>query len=819
MATTTRSAAPTAPAVTTAQLLALPGPGLAAAIFFGISLVYFLPAFLPGEHVYGTDYLGGGYFFYDFISSRFAAGSLPKWVPYIFGGMPLFANPGSTFYPIHVLGDLLFPTAKVLPFVFWFQFGIAGLGMYLLARELGCRPWVAFVAGLAFQFTGITMSWVYAGHDGRIIVATLAPLFFFFLHAGVRTGRVPAFAGAAATVGFALLSFQIQTAYYLLIAGAIWAAFSIYALEAYRDRARLVKTVALGLLAVGIGFAMSAVNFIPFLGYMPESTRGEGEGRGYDYAVTYSMPEGEILSMAVPEQAGASVGDPTTGEPLFPEYRGENGFKLHTEYLGALVVVLTAVGAYFSRRNRYWWFFGGLALFFLTISLGGNTPLYRLYSEILPGNKRFRAPSLSFFVVAMSLVTMAGLTLERLAALRDEADARRDDDDGDLPRAGWIAVGVVALAVVGAGMLGTVPVVPGMPSPMPGWQRFILFASAISAVLWFWTRASLGWGAAALLLAGIGLTDLWTMDRRFFHTVAPPEVQFAPDDVVSFIQAQGGRGRVWSLPLPGIGTWGGSGSYGGDYPMYFGIEQVGGEHPNPIHRWNEYVGAGTESYIDWHNLLIEPQVVGDSLGQALAFRSAPGLLDAANVRWVVSMAPLVHPALREVHRGSALVYENATAMPRAYLVPAVREAPAGATLEAMLAPGWNPAEVAVVEEGAGIQLPATPLEGSASVATYEPDRVVVRTEASRPALLVLADNVSAGWEARVDGEPAEIHRANHAFRGVVVPAGTHEVEFVFDPGELYTGLYIYIAVLALLAGYAAFLLFRGVRGRAASVNG
>jgi hypothetical protein len=40
----------------------------------------------------------------------------------------------------------------------------------------------------------------------------------------------------------------------------------------------------------------------------------------------------------------------------------------------------------------------------LSIALGGNTPIYRLYYEVLPGAKQFRAPSLSFFVVAMAMV-------------------------------------------------------------------------------------------------------------------------------------------------------------------------------------------------------------------------------------------------------------------------------------------------------------------------------------------------------------------------------------------------------------------------------
>ena len=59
----------------------------------------------------------------------------------------------------------------------------------------------------------------------------------------------------------------------------------------------------------------------------------------------------------------------------------------------------------------------------------------------------------------------------------------------------------------------------------------------------------------------------------------------------------------------------------------------------------------------------------------------------------------------------------------------------------------------------------------------------------------------------------EIHRTNHTFRGVVVPAGEHDVVFEYRPGALYLGLYLYVAVLVSLAAYAAFLLIRSRRAR------
>jgi hypothetical protein len=769
--------------------------GWAALAYLVLSLVFFLPAFLPDRGLFGTDYLAATYVFYDFIVDRFGDGSLPKWVPYVFGGLPLFSNPGSTFHPVHALASLILPTSRILPFVFVVQFWLAGMGMFLLARELRCRGWVAFLAGLAFQFTGITLSWVYAGHDGRIMVATMAPLFFYFLHRGVRTATLPPFAGAAAALAFALLSFQIQNAYYLLLAGAIWGVFCLIRFRAGRTPATHARVLAMGLASVAFAFTIAAVNFLPFLGYVPESPRGDTGGRGYEYSVSYSMPPGDLVSMAVPEQSGATVYaiDRRTGtavRPLFPAYDGPNPMKLHTEYLGALVILLMVLGAFFARGDRYWWFFGGLALFAVTLALGGHTPLYRVYYEVLPGLKRFRAPDLAYFVTAFSLVTMAALTLERIAALRDASRVRgaRAEDAAALDRVGWVVAGVLGVAVLGALAASTGE--PGglqEPARTTGWWRFALFAAATGGVLWAWTQHRMTTIAAVLVLSLVTVADLWVVGKRFFQTAPPTEEVFAPDDVANFLAQQPGPARVWNFP--------GAPYRGRDdsYLMHFGVETAGGEHSNPLQRWNEYVGAG-EGLVprSWAN-----------------FTQHLGFLHAANVRYLLIAAELDEPWLREAYRGSsAIVYENVNALPRAYLVPDVVRVDEGRALAAMQAPGWDPRQTAFVSTDAALDLPGGPLDGEADLVTHEPDRVVVRTRASRPALLVLADNDYPGWEATVGGAPAEIVRANHTFRGVVVPAGEQTVEFTFRPQALYTGLYLYLAGWLVLALYAVILFLR-----------
>ncbi|MEJ2187781.1 MAG: hypothetical protein P8Z36_17970, partial [Gemmatimonadota bacterium] len=384
--------------------------GVVAAVYFGLALIYFIPAFLPGRHLFGTDYLAAGYFSHEFVAGRLTAGALPKWIPYIFGGLPMFANPGSAFFPVTLVSAFVLPVKDLFPVIYVFQFFLAGLGMYLLVQELGVRPWIAFLAGLAFQFTGLPMSFVFAGHDGRIIVATLAPLYLFFLHRGVRTGHLAAFAGAAATMGLALLSFQIQLAYYLLFAAAAWVIFAFVHLGTWRDGRGFAKRLLLGMGSVAFAFALASVNFLPFKDYVAQSPRGGAEGRGYAYSTSYSMPPGEIVGLAVPEQYGIDITNVNTGKAQFPPYHGKSPFKLHTEYVGAFVVALLFLGFLYGRRNRYWWFFAGLTAVALSVAFGGFTPLFRLYYAVLPEFKRFRAPNLTFFLVSTSLVAMAALT-------------------------------------------------------------------------------------------------------------------------------------------------------------------------------------------------------------------------------------------------------------------------------------------------------------------------------------------------------------------------------------------------------------------------
>ena len=80
------------------------------------------------------------------------------------------------------------------------------------------------------------------------------------------------------------------------------------------------------------------------------------------------------------------------------------------------------------------------------------------------------------------------------------------------------------------------------------------------------------------------------------------------------------------------------------------------------------------------------------------------------------------------------------------------------------------------------------------------ESLVVAVSAPRGGFLVLTDQYFPGWRAAVDGQPAELLIANHAFRAVRVPPGRSRVTFDYEPASLFWGGGISAASLLVLLG-------------------
>jgi hypothetical protein len=94
-----------------------------------------------------------------------------------------------------------------------------------------------------------------------------------------------------------------------------------------------------------------------------------------------------------------------------------------------------------------------------------------------------------------------------------------------------------------------------------------------------------------------------------------------------------------------------------------------------------------------------------------------------------------------------------------------------------------------------------------TVVHSEPQRVVLRATLRTAGLVVLADVYYPGWIVTVDGRPAEILRTNRAMRGVALPAGKHDLMFLYRPLSFRLGLglsLIGLFVLTLISVWARF---------------
>jgi hypothetical protein len=120
-------------------------------------------------------------------------------------------------------------------------------------------------------------------------------------------------------------------------------------------------------------------------------------------------------------------------------------------------------------------------------------------------------------------------------------------------------------------------------------------------------------------------------------------------------------------------------------------------------------------------------------------------------------------------------------------------------LNAVTGPGFDPRRTAVVSSSVGLPVGSAAPSGRARVVRDEPERVAIHTRADRASLLVLADSWFPGWQAKVDGHDAPIHRTDQLLRGVSVPAGAHTVEFAYRPLSWRIGWIVSLLAAAGLA--------------------
>jgi hypothetical protein len=817
-------------------------------VLLGLSILVFLlfaNTLARGHLIEGSDQLLAGYMFKSFAQDAIrTTGQFPLWNPYIFGGLPYIdALHGDALY-VTALLRLVFPVGTVMALVFILQIIVAGIFTYGFLRTLKTRQLVALVGAVAYMFTGVIVSLVSAGHDGKVIVASFLPAGLFLIQKAFDPeGRkhLMWFALLGLVIGLALLSPHVQMSYYMLMMLACYIIFKFLVLGIREKRWGFgTKSLGLSFGSLVLGFAISAIQFLPSIAYLAFSPRGQG-GRGWEWNTSWSLPRLEVFDLFNARFSG-----------ILQNYWGANAFKQHSEYFGIIIMALAIVGIILAWRRRETKFFMGFSVFGLLMALGGNTPFYYIPYYILPLLKSFRAPAMIFFTVAFSAVVLAALGLEEVlnpqprpqASPQKEKSSKKGKRGNALTIVFAVLAGLMLIFAIwsSADSYGFGNFVSGLAqgeltrtngpqqaanllSHMQAnignasngfWLAFLFLAAGfVSIILWRrFKKLAWLWG---LLLAGFVFADLWLVDRHFVGIVkdrnnnpVSADEMYGPDEVVNYLKGDPGIYRVFPLQYMGNDIY-----RRDDYLMLYKIQSVGGYHGNQLRRYQEFIGApNTIMFRDPANLgypaFLTMLDVKYLIGLRLPDSSQIGLYSPQDQATILALKEYFTPwtdssrsNFRPIYLGqNYAIYRNEAPVSRAWVASDVEVVKDDAAiLSRMKEPGFDPRKTVVLEEmpqgWANSQDSAT--AGTVEITRYEPNEIELRAEMARRGVLVLSENWYPWFRAWVDSKEQKVYRADYTLRALVLEPGTHKVEFRFKSPYVNAGVWITFVSLGLVA--------------------
>lgn len=303
------------------------------------------------------------------------------------------------------------------------------------------------------------------------------------------------------------------------------------------------------------------------------------------------------------------------------------------------------------------------------------------------------------------------------------------------------------------------------------------------------------------VLSGEGRAELLLDDIPSFPTTAVGLVSYLVDagdleqgtSVAEItVTDGGGRGRSFVLRA---GEDTAEGEYGAAARQHQASRIVGHWRGNPA--GNDY-----HTLLRWEDVIYPRDIV-------VRFLADHGQLRVRGIT-LIDERTGTHRALtvstegryRLVHSGDVKIYENLDVLPRAFVVHRARviqddEEVIAALQDESFAPG---VEVILSGEGPGLASEAEEGEDAVSILSYDPERVVVGTSLESAGYLVLTDPYYPGWRALVDGQSAEILRADYYFRAVHLAEGEHAVEFIYDPTSFKVGLVVSVLAALVVSG-------------------
>jgi hypothetical protein len=707
----------------------------------------------------------------QFLSDALHDGQSPFWTPNIFGGSPQIADPQSLiFSPALLLAWLVpDPSFRALDAFVFGLLGLGGLSIMMLFKDRGWHPAGAVVAGMAFAFGGAA-AWRIQ-HVGQVMSFAQFAITLWLLaraldRSSIRYGLLAGLSGAMMVVKpdqIGLLGVYILTGYVLnhwLSAPARGAAFKA-------SLRPLAAGAVAGLLLAGFPLLMTIL-------FAEASQRSV---ISYSEAVKGSLHPAFLMTGVIADLFGA--GDPKVDfwGPSSSAWTpgcsnlAQNMVEIYFGALPAIGILTVGItrGMIAAREIRFFTIAFGMMVIY---ALGSYTPGFKLFYDYLPGVAGFRRPADATFFIGGLGAIVGGYIVHRVMTDR-------------LDRAGMVKsaykvmvlLGAFALALGIAWSVGklTVAIKPVLVS-----AGIALGGLALLRLLQAYGRATPV--VASALLAGFMAFDLSinngpnesTALSPASYDVLDPETKNSTIALLkNRLEQNNDPARRDRVEFLGVGfAWPNVG-------MIHGFDHVLGYNPLRLKEFVEASGAG--------DTIAAPEQRNFTRLMP-SYRSR--LADLMGLRWIASSVPIeqvdrnLRPGdLRFLSRTEdAYIYENPRALPRALFVRGWKPVDFDYMLATGEWPDFDPRREVLLD-----QVPetaqASTFSGPArvSIKKYENTRVEIEIDSPDAGFVVLNDVWHPWWTATVDGEEADILKANVLFRAVQVPAGKTVVVFEFKP--------------------------------------
>jgi hypothetical protein len=495
-----------------------------------------------------------------------------------------------------------------------------------------------------------------------------------------------------------------------------------------------------------------------------------------------------------------------------PVYWGPQPFTSGPVYLGAIVVFLFVLSLFIVKGPIKWW---AVAITILSILLAWGKNLMwltDLFLDYFPLYNKFRTVSMILVMAELTIPLMAILGLQRI--LEWEIDKKKLITYGKYSLI--ITGGVLLFFSFFAGSLFSFNSPNDAASGLPEWlmaalkedrkallqrdvMRSLVFILITSALLWAYVAGKLKKVHVLIILPLLFLADMWPVNKRYLNN----------DDFV--------RQSVAERPFQATAA---DQAILEDSKLYYRVfnltealdksartsyfhKNIGGYHGAKLRRYQEMIDFPLRAERNKLVSVLNSQATMEDIHQTLESMPATRML---NTRYFIlnnDSEPLFNPF----------------ALGNAWFVSKV-EVVNNADEEIAAISNLDPKREAIVDKRFSSYLDAHPFQnsnaGKIRLTDYRPNRLVYQYDSPANQFAVFSEIFyDKGWKAIIDGEEVPHIRVNYILRGMVLPAGEHEIEFVFEPKSYYVGekvsLVSSLIILLLLSGYVVGRLMKSKR--------